>query len=398
MTSWTSFSSRGRALLASGLVAALMGGCGTAAPRARSAAEGWAAAIGPKVRLAVLPPANLSGATVPLREISAEVQSALGRRGLEVVSEERVERFLAKRRLRYTAGLDAASATAASEDMGVEGVVVTAVEAYVPGPPPRFAVTLRLVAAGEDATLLWIDGASRSGDDSPGLFDLGRIDDIRELQRRVLRHLADSLAAALDGTGPRAPACPGGRRFRPRMPYRSPLLAPGNTYSVAVVPFRDLTRRRGAGEVVALAFARQLATRPAFRVIEPGIVRDLLLRFRIVMEGGVSLDQVRSIVGALGADLVVAGDVLGYDDAASGGAPRVNFTTTLLDGHSGKIAWQSTSYNHGDDGVFFFDLGTVHTAEALTCRMVRSTVDGMLTGKVARTPALAPQGEPPVER
>jgi hypothetical protein len=343
------------------------------------------------MRLAVLPPDNLSSGSIPARELREAVELALARRGMEVVTGDLVERFLAHYRLRYTGGLSAEAAKAAGEEMGVDGVIITSVEQYAGGEAPRLALTLRLVAANEQATLLWIDGISRAGDQSPGVLGLKIIRDMPSLQRKVLPELADSLGRFLEGRGPAATPCPDGRRYGPKVPYRSALLDSKQTYTVAVVPFRNLTPRRGAGEVVALTFARQMAAVPNFKIIEPGVVRDLLLRFRIVMEGGVSVEQVRTILGALGADLVVAGDVLEF---AASGVPSLNFTATVLDGHTGKIAWQSTSYNSGDDGVFFFDAGMISTPGALACRMVRSAVDGMLTAKVIPTPSLPAPGGP----
>jgi TolB-like protein len=378
MTSSTSCSS------STALFCALALGLGCAArPAPRAGAAGRE-----HVRVAVLPPDNMSAGAVPTRELRAAIELALARRGVDVVSGELVERYLAKHRLRYTGGIDGAAAQAAGEDMGVDHVIITNVEQYVET-PPRLALTLRLVGATAEAPLLWVDGISRAGNESPGLLGLGLIPDMASLERAVLPALADSLVRHLENRGPAAPQCPDGRRFRPKIPYRSPLLEANKTYSVAVVPFRNLTTRRFAGDVLALTFARQMAAVPNFKVIEPGVVRELLLRFRIIMEGGVSVDQVRSIVGTLGADLVVAGDVLEFD---AGGAPRLNFTVSVLDGHSNRTVWQSTSYNTGDDGVFFYDVGRVSTASSLACRMVRTAVDGMLTAKPTATPELPSGG------
>ncbi len=89
--------------------------------------------------------------------------------------------------------------------------------------------------------------------------------------------------------------------------------------SIAVLPFVNETRRRGAGEILALEFAWQLANADGFRVVEPGIVRDELLRRRIVMEDGVSLDQARTVSVTLDADLVMAGYVFDFEEG--GNAP-----------------------------------------------------------------------------
>ena len=132
------------------------------------------------------------------------------------------------------------------------------------------------------------------------------------------------------------------------------------------------------------ACGARLAATPGLQPLEPGVVREVLLRGRIVMEGGVSLETVRLLLGTLGADLVLAGEVLDYDDAAT---PKVNFSVTVLDRGSGEALWQSISHNQGDDGVFFFDAGRVSTAHDLTCRMAAAVGDGM-TGALPATPSV----------
>ena len=39
------------------------------------------------------------------------------------------------------------------------------------------------------------------------------------------------------------------------------------------------------------------------------------------------------------------------------------------------VVWSSESYNRGDEGVFFFDLGKVNTAHAMAIRMAESIGD-----------------------
>jgi len=125
---------------------------------------------------------------------------------------------------------------------------------------------------------------------------------------------------------------------------------------------------------VALEFTRQFAAAEGFKVTEPGIVREELLRRRIVMEDGVSLDQARTVLNALEGDLVVAGYVFAYDDAL---VPGSNFTMLVIDRKTGRIVWESTSYNQGTDSETLFGVNKVSTAPRLTCRMVRETVEGL---------------------
>src|SRR5207237_62787 len=190
----------------------------------------------------------------------------------------------------------------------------------------------------------------------------------------VLRRLVSSLAAFRDGSGSRARACAGGGRFAPRTAFRSPSLTTRAPATIAVLPFLNETQRRAAGDLLALAFVRQLEA-AGFRAIEPGIVRAELLRYRIAMEDGISLDTARVVTELLRVDAVLAGSVRDYSDT---GVPVVDFTATLLDRQDSAILWQSTSHNRGDDGVWFFDAGSVGTAAAMACRMSAAVVRGMV--------------------
>jgi hypothetical protein len=105
----------------------------------------------------------------------------------------------------------------------------------------------------------------------------------------------------------------------------------------------------------------------------------------MTLEAGISVDSARAFLGTVDADLVVTGYVHEYQDSAGSGAPRVAFTAFALDRKSGRIAWQASSFARGDEGVWFFDSGTVSTARDLACRMVRGAVED-LAQSAARAP------------
>ena len=193
------------------LLAVLLGGCARAQkPPSR------------QVRIAVFPPVNLGSGAAPMKELRGAIEAALRAQRFELVEPAALEAFLARHRVRYSGGLDRETAIAASAELGVEGVVITAVESFQ-ATPPRLSVTQRLVSAGDAPAILWIDGVSRSGDESPGFFDLGIISDGGELAAKMFGDLASSMAAFRDNRGPRAPPCAAARRFRPRNSFRSPL-------------------------------------------------------------------------------------------------------------------------------------------------------------------------------
>ncbi len=98
------------------------------------------------------------------------------------------------------------------------------------------------------------------------------------------------------------------------------------------------------------------------------------------MEDGVSVDQARAVLNALDTDLVVAGYVFGYDDAQAD--PAANFTVVVIDRKTGRVVWESTSFNQGSDSETVFALNKVGSAPVLVCRMARTAVE-TLAGRKA---------------
>jgi dihydroxyacetone kinase DhaKLM complex PTS-EIIA-like component DhaM len=56
----------------------------------------------------------------------------------------------------------------------------------------------------------------------------------------------------------------------------------------------------------------------------------------------------------------------------------VDFSGLVIERKSREVVWASKSYNAGDDGVFFFDLGEVKTAHRMASEMVRADLKMMV--------------------
>ena len=98
------------------------------------------------------------------------------------------------------------------------------------------------------------------------------------------------------------------------------------------------------------------------------------------MQAGPSLANVDLISSkdAAGVDLVFSGTVFDYQD--SFGVPKVNFSVKVIEADSRKTIWSSRSHNTGGDGVYFFDVGRVHTAHHLASEMAWGTFETLARG------------------
>ncbi len=329
------------------------------------------------LRVAVLPINNLSGTPAPLKDLRQLIVQGLLDKGIGVLDEKTLEEYMTLHRLRYTGGIDSETARTMKEETGVDAVLITTVELYNYTAPPKISLWSRLVSTGSAPKIFWIDGRTMAGDDSPGILGLGLIDDPKLLLKKDVQYLLDSLSASLSKAGHRAKSAE--KRYQPKVTYRSPIFNPAMKYRVAVVPFYDLSGRKNSGEIMQLHFLNAMERSDIFDLIEPGLVRDKLLRLRIILEKGVSLANADILFDVLDADLILGGVIYKYDDYQGGyGVPAVEFSVQMLDRRSREVVWSSNSSNKGDDRAYFFEIGKIRTAQKLAMLMARSVIDGMV--------------------
>jgi len=329
-----------------------------------------------KFFIAVFPFENLSGTFAPLKDFRALYIRKLKERRFQILSEDILERFMAKNRIRYTGGIDKETARALKNETNVEAVLITSLEHYNDTNPPKLALTSRLVSTGDNSEILWIDGFGLAGDDSPGILSLGLIEDPNELLSKAIESLTKSLENYfLKETGKEIIKGVS-KKFQPKTYFRSNIFDSGNKYRVAVIPFFNRSERKNAGEIMVLQFIKNLKNAGKFDVIEPGIVRNKFLTLRIIMEEGISLSHADLLFTELDVDLILSGKVMDYQDyQGTYGKPKVDFSLQIIERRSRKVVWSSNSNNEGDEGVFLFDFGKINTAHKLASNMVKAVTN-----------------------
>jgi len=361
-----------------------------AAPRAAPACRGSGAA---EHLLAVLPLDNRAAVAAPAEELRAVLIERLEACGFHLVADDRLEAFLARNRVRYTGGLSDELALALRDELGVTAAFVTTLNLFDDSERPALALTARVVTPDAGGRVRWIGDFSQVGEENPGVLDMAVVRDVRVLMERAAERWARALDRSLSEAIVLPPAV-ADRRFRPRrtwgMQLAAEALAAGKR--VAVLPFRNETERRHAGDIVALQVFRHLAVRPGIELVDPGEVRRGLLQMRLVAAEGVSVPQVDVMRVALKADLVVTGAVFEFREALGSAPPVVNFTTHLFDTADGSLLASTLSHNSGDDGVFFFDWGRTWTTHDLSSKMAGRVVRAWF-GSAARPAPLAAWNE-----
>ncbi len=325
-------------------------------------------------RVVVFPMENLSGRPAPLAEIRQAIIEGLARQGAVVLDDGEMQQFMARHRVRYTGGVDMVTAKAWKEEAGMEAVLIASLDQYEDSEVPKIALTCRLVTTGDTPFILWMENVDLSGDDSPGLFGVGLIDKIGKLQEKAVGQLLGSLAAfnadkPAPGTGSVAAT------FEPKAAHDNPFFVADRTYTVAVMPFYNRSKSTRAGDVLALRFASQMVKNKAFVVMEPGVVRQKLLNYRMIMSDGPSKEDMKSFFINLETDLILVGRILDYEE----GKVKMEFDVQVYDRNSSSAVWSSWSHNRGDEAVIVFDWKRVSNAGALASKMARSIVQEITT-------------------
>lgn len=329
--------------------------------------------------IALFPIENLTGSLAPVAEVRQSLLEALRAQGLRVLPDDELDAFMARHRIRYAAGIEVATSKALKDETATEAVLIASLELYNETVPPKVAMIARLIATGEDPRILWADDVGMAGDDSPGILELGLVNDQQELLVNALNRLMDSLTTFLQ-TGSSKGNIRREGKFRPKMTYRGLELKPDREYTVAILPFYNPSERKNAGEILALLFIRHLLGFDRFRVLETGVVREQLLQARIIMDEGISLADAELVADLVDADLILSGRVIYYQDyPGPEGRARAEFSTILIEKRSRRVVWSSDSFNEGMDGVRFFGRGRTRTAHAMATQMVRLTSE-MIAG------------------
>lgn len=325
-------------------------------------------------RIVVFPVENLSNRLAPLKAIRQSIVEVLTRQGDVVLDDATMDQFMARHRVRYTGGVDTFTAQAWKEETGAEAVLVTSVDQYDDNDPPKISLTSRLVSTGDIPYILWMEDVGLSGDDAPGLFGRGLIHDIGVLQVKAISRVLDSLAefyADKTATGKGGTA----KALKPKVAYQAYIsnFNPDRKYTVAVLPFFNRSKNSKAGEILALRFIAELVKEGTLQVLEPGVVRQKLLNYRVVMRDGVSKAVAESFFNNLETDQILMGRVLDYQE----NSPKMEFDVQVYERKSKAMVWSSWSHNQGNDGVFFFDLKRVNNAGVLASEMVEVIVRAM---------------------
>jgi len=346
--------------------------------------------------VALLPFENVSGSVDSVRIIMPMIEQLVRERGYQTVSQDKIESFLSRNRIRNTGMMSRGQLTALRREFGVELALLGSVDLfYESADNPQWGISSRIVSTSE-GNVLWAESIGRTGGDYTKMLGLGTITSGRELAREVVQILFQNLPPS--GNSFAVPQeqkntnfsffGPGGlycnplsdtlfRLFRPRGGYRSPALDSAPRWRVAVTIFENVSERRGAGRILADVFTTALFHHGRFQIVDPGEANEALIALGRTPYGGMDIATLRDFKKRTGIDAVFMGTVYRYNEGLKREAttsPDIALDITMLDADSGKILWFAVGERSGEDCQIALDFGIIRSMVPL----IRKAVGEML--------------------
>ena len=308
-----------------------------------------------KERIALFPFENFSDDKDALTAVMPVLKSRLEAKGVEVLDDDSLCRFLLKERIRSTGYISKDMARKIGEELNVTSIMVGSVNSFVSGEKPRVGFSARLVNS-SDGTILWANHASATGEDFTRILGLGTIKSINRLVSKVL----DSLLSSFNLN-----------------PHHKEM---ESTYRIAVMPFQNKSKIRDAGMMATYMFLVQLYKSQRFEPIEYGDVRRYTVDLRIRSKGELDLQNTAALSKDLGVDGILVGTVESYSEGAGNSPPEAAISARLIDAHKNRILWYDGHQYSGDEGVCMLEWGKIRSPENVADEVIARLVKEM--GKI----------------
>ncbi len=143
---------------------------------------------------------------------------------------------------------------------------------------------------------------------------------------------------------------------------------------VAVLPFSNISGKRGAAAVIESAYVTALFKSASFIVEEPGNVRRFLIGEQVKTTGEMEVERLLILGKRLRVDAVIIGTVEEFDDGRAR-TPTVSISARMVESGTGRLLWTSQHKRRGDDYIIIFEIGKVRNTTKLAHKVVGEMVE-----------------------
>jgi TolB-like protein len=302
--------------------------------------------------VAIFPFENLTEDKKALSSIMPVLKSRLEAKGLEILDEDTLNRFLCKERIRSTGYISSAIARKLKEGLNVSAILVGSINSFSSGGNPEAGLSARLINS-SDGAILWANHASATGEDFTKILGLGRIRTIERLTSKVIDKLLKS--------------------FSITPPYKEI----ESTYRIAVMPFQNKSKVIDAGMIATYMFIVELFKNKGFVPVEYGEIRRLVVDLRVRGKGELDLKSTEALSKSLGVDGIIVGTVELYKEKEGTLPPEAVISARLIDARKNRILWYNSYQLNGDDDIIVLDFGKIRSVESVAYKVISKLVKEM---------------------
>ncbi|MEK6816364.1 MAG: hypothetical protein AABY09_02020, partial [Nanoarchaeota archaeon] len=305
------------------------------------------------VKIALFPFENFSDEKDKdvLKQVIPVLRSRLEKKGLEILDDESLNRFLLKERIRYSGYIPKDVARKIESELNVKAILTGSVNSFSAARNPIVGLSARLIDS-SSGQILWANHASASGEDFITILGIGKIAAVDKLIPKV----ADRLLAS----------------FNTEPPHKEV----ESTYRIAVMPFQS--KAKGAGMVATYMALAELFKNRRFVPVEYGDIRKSVVDLRIRRKGELDYRSIDELSKSLEVDGFLVGTVEDYSaqlDTMS--PPKVAISIRLIDAHKKRILWYDSFQMNGDDSIFILDWGRLRTVDEVASRVISTLTKKM---------------------
>lgn len=304
----------------------------------------------------VLPFANYTGRYESLSNVLPVFYAKLDSVGLRVLSHEALRPMLREHRIRVVGRVGVEAMDILRAETGSRLAIVGSIDIFEPERAFEVMISARLVDLETHAVLTAVS-VGRTVQETERVFGRGRAQEIEEVIDPVVAEFMALMEPAIRGTAPR------------EKPYHKCGL-------VSVIPLADYSERRHGAEVLQNLLMAELVAN-GWAVVEPGVVREILLEAQRMARGGVPDEVLAILRDSIGVCLVVTGEVEEFSVAPSQvdiAVPRLSYGLRLVDGRSGRLLAAIDPARDGMEGEFLFERGREYSM----ARLARGTMSDVV--------------------
>jgi TolB-like protein len=310
-----------------------------------------------KVRIALFPFENLTDDKNAPIEIMPVLKSRLEKKGLEIVDEDSLNKFLLKERVRSTGYVSRDIAQKMGKELNVKAVLVGSITSYYPLKNPQVGVLARLIDSSSGA-ILWANQASATGDDFTKILGLGTVRSMDALIPIIVDRLFTSFSVTSQ------------RKEKEQ------------THRIAVMLFQNKSKHKDAGMIITYMFLVELFKNKGYEPVEYGEIRRLTVDYRIRHRGELDYKNIEGLSEALGVDGIVVGTVELFSDGLdTSSPPEVAISARLINAHKSRIQWSNSIQVKGDEDIIALDWGRIRAIDSVVDKAVTKLIQKMEKAK-----------------